>query len=208
MTDAPFGPFSDDGSSRRARPATGRPARRPWERAVRCPSTARRTRPEAGLERFQGFAALHAAISAGPEVSTRRLWTGGFGAAAVAAMMVFVGWTIAQGVLGVPVPAPVDEGAESPMTGLGYALCAAAVAVQATALLHLLMELSRRPVRTLFWIFGTLLAVAAVVPFAVDAPPESALATAVINVAAGIAMLSMLASAATLSTRWPDLYDG
>lgn len=203
MTDAPFEPYPGDVPPPGARP---RAVRRPWEAAIRCPSTARRARPEdaAELERFEGFAALHAAISAGPELDAVRLWAGGVGAAAVTALLTVLGWLIVQGVLGVPVPAPAEAGPTSVLTGLGYALCAAAVCLQATAVLHLLSELTARPIRAFCWIFSALIMVATLLPFALDAPLDSRLATSAVDFAVGVVMLALLASTAALSQRWPD----
>jgi uncharacterized protein DUF6069 len=219
MTTGPFGPFPEDASGARA----GRPPR-PWQRAARC-RAARRTaewtagqsatgeRPAAGepveqpLERYAGFVALHEALSAEPEVNLVRLWTGGIAAAVVAAVMTVLGSVVARELFGVTVPVPVATTANPAAATVAYALCAMALTIQATVLLHVLVERSQQAVRVFAWIGLPLILVASVLPFAArPVPIERAWATAAINCLTGIVVLGLLASACSLATSRGDPY--
>ncbi|HEX2313167.1 MAG TPA: DUF6069 family protein [Thermomonospora sp.] len=200
MTRVPFGPAPDDPRRSRARPRG--PTRRPLRRAYRCPATARRAR-EASLDRYRGFVALHSALSAGPEIRVGRLWAGGLATALCAALVTVAGGALARGVLGVPVPVPVGPHADAVTVGAAYALCAAALTVQAVAMLHVLMAVSPRPVGAMAWVCGPVTAIATIVPLVVRGDPQARLATAAINLATGLVVTGLLAATASVSARWP-----
>ncbi|REE95376.1 DUF6069 family protein [Thermomonospora umbrina] len=205
MTKVPYGPSPDDGRGPRAHRERTRPrgaARRPLRRAYRCRATAR-VGPDASLERYRGFVALHSALSAGPEIRVGRLWAGGLVTALCAALVTVIGGVLARGVLDVPVPAPVSPHTSGLTVGVAYALCAAALTVQAVAMLHVLMAVSPRPVNAMVWVCGPITAMAAIVPLIVRADAEARVATAIINLATGVVVTGLLAATATLSARWP-----
>ncbi|ACY97241.1 MULTISPECIES: DUF6069 family protein [Thermomonospora] len=201
MPKVPFGSHPGGGPGPRAHPL-GR-SRPPLIGSYRCPATVARPRPEPVAERYRGFAALHSALAAGPEIRLGRLWAGGAVAAVCAAMVTVLGGLVARGLLEVAVPAPVSPQADGAVVGLVYALCAVALTLQATGLLQVLMTVSARPVRALVWICGAGTGVAALLPLVVRADPQARLATAAIHLTAGIVVIAVLAVTASLAARWP-----
>src|SRR5699024_144511 len=86
-------------------------------------------------------------------------------------------------------------------TTAAYALVAAATALLATALLHILL-LSAPRARTFFgWIMGLAIAIAAFAPFSQAAESSSQTATALINLVAGVAIVSLLRSVGRTSVQ-------
>ena len=96
-----------------------------------------------------------------PPVDAARLWTGGLATAVVAALIAVVGVVIARGLFDVPVLAPEREGVLGDSTTVRLAVLAAAAALVATGLMHLLLLSTPRPFRFFTWIVSllTLLAV-------------------------------------------------
>ncbi|MEE2036481.1 DUF6069 family protein [Nocardiopsis sp. CT-R113] len=137
-------------------------------------------------------------------VNTTRLWSGGLATAVVAALVIFAGALVFRGVFDVPVLAPEEAGNLGDASTVAYALMAAVAALLATALMHLLL-LSAPKAGTFFgWIVGLATAIAAVTPFSQGAEMPSQIATALINLVAGIAIITLLRSvgrASTLSRR-------
>jgi hypothetical protein len=115
-------------------------------------------------------------------VDAGRLWTGGLATALVAALVAVVGVLIARGLFDVPVLAPTREGALGNANTARLAILAAAAALVATGLMHLLLLLSTpRPFRFFTWIVSLLTLLAVLAPFMTDAklatqvaPPPSA----------------------------------
>ncbi|WP_277752899.1 DUF6069 family protein [Thermomonospora catenispora] len=203
MAEAPFGSHSDGGPRSRAHPR-GR-SRRPFPGACRCTAAARR-RPglrRTSPERYRDLVALHDALSAGPRIRIGRLWAGGATTAACAALITVIGSLIARGLLGLPVPVPVNPASAPVGVAAAYALGAAALTLQATALLQMLMAVAPRPASALAWVCGPITAIATVVPLAVRAPLGAAVATAVINLAAGVVVIFLLAATAAVASRRP-----
>src|SRR5699024_12662450 len=94
-------------------------------------------------------------------VNVSRLWSGGLATAVVATLVIFAGTLVFRGVFEIPVLAPEEAGHLGDTTTAVYALIAAATALLATALLHLLL-LSAPPASTfLGWIMGLATAIAA-----------------------------------------------
>ncbi|WP_188193428.1 DUF6069 family protein [Nonomuraea sp. SYSU D8015] len=131
----------------------------------------------------------------------RLLWTGGAATALVAALIVLVGVLFTRGVLGIPVLAPERAGVFGDSTTVTYAVCAAATAFAATALLHLLLIAAPSPFTFFAWItaLGTL--AAAIAPFTRDALPASQITAATVNLAVGIALISLLSGVARSALR-------
>jgi hypothetical protein len=124
--------------------------------------------------------------------------------AVVAALVIFAGALVFRGVFGVPVLAPEDAGNLGDTSTVVYALMAAVAALLATGLMHVLLLSAPRAMKFFGWILGLVTAIAVVAPFSepVDAPSQ--FSTAVINLVAGVAIITLLRSvgrASTLSTR-------
>lgn len=137
-------------------------------------------------------------------VNTTRLWSGGLATAVVAALVVLAGTLVFRGVFGVPVLAPEEAGNLGDAGTAMYALMAAVAALLATGLMHLLLLSAPRALKFFGWILGLATAIAAVSPFSEAADTSSQVATAVINLVTGLAIITLLRSvgrSATLSRR-------
>ena len=130
-----------------------------------------------------------------------RLWSGGIATAVVAALIVVVGVYIARGILGIPVLAPKAAGDLGTSATAVYAVFAAACALAATGVLHLLLLGAPQPMAFFIWItaLGTLVAVTA--PFGQSAPLSSKVFTAIINLIVGVAVISLLSGVARSAVR-------
>jgi hypothetical protein len=140
-----------------------------------------------------------------PGVDAGRLWAGGVATAVVAALVAIVGLLIARGIFAVEVLAPKGEGIWGNANTTTYAIVAAAVALLATGLMHLLSVATPAPGQFFGWIMVLLTAIAVVLPLTLTVVLSAKIATALINLAIGlvIAMVvnSMAASARTLHRR-------
>lgn len=134
-------------------------------------------------------------------VAAGRLWAGGAATAVVAALIAIVGIMLARGVFDVPVLAPEGEGTWGDADTGRYALYCALAALIATGLMHLLLVSTPRPQQFFNWIMGLATVAAALAPFATSASTESKVATAVINLAVGIAIATLLNGAARAARR-------
>ncbi|RKS05668.1 hypothetical protein DFP74_1273 [Nocardiopsis sp. Huas11] len=129
-------------------------------------------------------------------VNTVRLWSGGLATAVVAVLVILVGTLVIRGVMGIPVLAPEEAGYLGDVGTVVYALMAGVAALLATALLQMLLLSAPRPRAFFGWIIGLVTAVAAVTPFTQGAEPASQIATAMMNLVAGIAIATLLNSVA------------
>lgn len=136
-----------------------------------------------------------------PAVDAGRLWAGGFGTAVVAALVALVGILLVRGVLGIHILSPSDAGMYGDATTTTYAFGAFAVAILATGMLHLLLELMPRPMSFFNWIMLLVTAVGVLIPFTVGAEPESQFATAALNLVIGLCIMSLLNSVSGIATR-------
>lgn len=138
-----------------------------------------------------------------------RLWAGGVATALVAALIVVAGVYIARSILGIAVLAPASAGSFGTAATAVYAIFAAAAALAATGLLHMLLLGAPRPMAFFTWITGLATVVAVVEPFGQSAPLSSKVFTAIINLIAGVAIISLLSGVARSSVRQlPDGPDG
>jgi hypothetical protein len=127
-----------------------------------------------------------------------RLWTGGLATALVAALTVTVGVLIATGLLDVAVLGPPGF-ADSEL--INYVVAAAFGALLATALIHFLIVAVPRPFAYFSWIMGLAILVVTLLPFLSSAEMATKVATAVINLVAGIAIASLTSGMATRVVR-------
>jgi hypothetical protein len=77
--------------------------------------------------------------SVGLRVDARRLWSGGVATALVAALTALVGVLVCRWLFNIPVLAPRRNGTYGDVHTTGFLLAAAAAALVATALVHLLL---------------------------------------------------------------------
>jgi Family of unknown function (DUF6069) len=121
-----------------------------------------------------------------------RLWAGGVATACVAALVAALGVLLCSSVLDVS----IDEAAlVLPITdslALNYALTAFLLALAATGLAHLLSVTTPRPRSFFGWIVGLVTVAAMVAPFAFEGDLAGKIGTALINLAIGIAIGTLL----------------
>lgn len=137
------------------------------------------------------------------KVNGARVWAGGVATAVVAALVVVLGVYITRDILNIPVLAPKAAGSLGNSTTAVYALVAALGALVATALLHVLLLGAPRPLRFFTWIAGLAVVLAVVAPFSEMAEWQSKVATAVINLAVGVAVISLLTGTAAGAVQRP-----
>jgi hypothetical protein len=130
-----------------------------------------------------------------------RLWTGGVATALVAALVALVGVLIARGLFEVPVLAPTDEGTLGNASTFRLAAFAAAAALLATGLLHLLLLSTPQPRRFFTWIITLATIAAALAPFLSDADLDEKVATSAITLVVGVAIGSLLSGVARSAVR-------
>ncbi|MFI7061275.1 DUF6069 family protein [Kribbella sp. NPDC050124] len=140
----------------------------------------------------------HAADRA-PRVNAARLWAGGAATAVVAALVAVVGILLARSVFDLAVLAPEGEGVWGDADTWTYAGCAAAAALVATGLAHLLILSTPSPLRFFRWVITLATLAAMLAPFAAERSWE-AVATAVINLAIGVTIGSLVSSTARSAT--------
>jgi hypothetical protein len=135
-----------------------------------------------------------------PAVNAARLWSGGVATAIVAALIGLVGVLIVRALLQLPYLAPQRAGALGDGNTIVLCASAAAAALLATGLAHLLLLSTPRPMAYFGWIVGLCTAVAVVLPFLGPAPLAVRLATAIIHLVIGLAIGSLVTGTALSAT--------
>ena len=130
--------------------------------------------------------------SSGRTVDARQLWSGGAATAVVAALIALAGILVCRWLFNIPILAPRQDGAWGDASTAGYAIAAAAAALVATAIMHLLLIATPRPRMFFTWIIGLGTVIAVVYPFSTTAPLSQKVATAVINLVLGAAIGSLI----------------
>lgn len=137
-----------------------------------------------------------------PVVNAGKLWSGGVATAVVAALIALVGLLIIRVLLQIPYLAPLDSGALGDANTTTLCVFAAIAALLATGLAHLLLVSTPSPMAYFGWIAGLVTAVAAVLPLTWSDPLPVRIATGVIHLVIGCAIISLVTTtAATASTR-------
>jgi hypothetical protein len=139
-----------------------------------------------------------------PRIATTQLWAGGIATAVVAALVALVGVLAARWVFSISILAPRQAGAYGDATTTGIVLGAAAGALLATGLLHLLLLTTPRPLVFFGWILGLATVVGLLVPFSTTAPLSQKIATGLVDMFIGIAIGSLLTSVARWSITRPS----
>jgi Family of unknown function (DUF6069) len=134
-------------------------------------------------------------------VDARLLWSGGAATAVVAALIALVGILVCRWLFHIPILAPRQDGAWGDASTAGYAIAAAAAALVATAIMHLLLLTTPRPQMFFAWIIGLATVIAVVYPFSTGAPLSQEVATAVINLVLGAAIGSLINGTAARAIR-------
>jgi hypothetical protein len=116
--------------------------------------------------------------------------------AVVAALVALVGILVCRWLLKVPILAPGRAGAWGDAHTADYALAAAAAALVATAIMHLLLLSVPRPLMFFSWILALATLVAVLFPFSTTAPWSQKFATAIVNLVIGFAIGSLIGGVA------------
>lgn len=138
-----------------------------------------------------------------PQVDAARLWSGGVATAVVAGLVALVGVLVCRWLFGIPLLAPKQDGAYGDAHTTAMVLLAAAAALVATALAHLLMLGTPRPLTFFGWIIALATVLAVLLPFSTTAPLTAKVATAVVELVIGIAIGTLLSGVAARSVRLP-----
>jgi hypothetical protein len=136
-----------------------------------------------------------------PRVDARALWMGGLATAVVAALVGIVGVLIARGLLGIAVLAPRGRGVYGDASTTQLALSAAATALAATALAHVLLLAVPRPMVFFAWIVGLTTLAAVLLPFRGTASLDAKLATAIVYLVIGLAIGTLISGVASYAVR-------
>lgn len=136
-----------------------------------------------------------------PAVNAGRLWAGGVATALVAALIVVAGVLLGRGLFGVAVLAPKGAGVWGDASTGWYALGAATLSLAATALMHLLLLFTPRPMLFFGWVLTLGTVTAMLAPFVTDQDLGSRLYTAGLNLVIGVAIGSLIAGSARAAMR-------
>jgi hypothetical protein len=134
-------------------------------------------------------------------IDAARLWWGGLATAVVAALIGLVGVLIVRAVFSVALYAPEEASVLGDTSTVVLCLTAAAAALVATGLAHLLLLGAPRPLSYLGWIIGLATAAAVVWPFLADGLTAVAVAQALIHLVIGVAIGSLVTGAARSAAR-------
>ena len=144
-----------------------------------------------------------------PRVDASKLWPGGLATAAVAALAALVGVLVCRWLFKVPLLSPRQDGAYGDVHTTDLVLAAAAAALLATGLAHLLLLSTPRPLTFFAWIIGLATALAVLLPFRTAAPLTAKVATAAVGLVLGVAIGSLVSGVAARSVRiMPGTTDG
>ncbi|MEV5342596.1 hypothetical protein AB0K93_29545 [Streptomyces sp. NPDC052676] len=136
-----------------------------------------------------------------PRLDAVRLWAGGVMTAGVAGFTAVAAVRLVRGTLAIPVFASEGAGTMGDAsTGL-LAAGASLATLAATALLHLLILGTPRAGRFFGWIIALVTVAMTLLPFRTTAPMDSKVGTAVVYLATGVAIGSLLSAVARGATR-------
>jgi hypothetical protein len=135
------------------------------------------------------------------DLDPRRLWAGGLATAVVAGLAAVAGILVARGVFGVAVLAPERDGLWGNANTGTYALLAAAAALAATGLRHLLSVTTPASGQFFAWIMVISTVIAVALPLTLRADLGSQVATAMINLGLGVIITILVSSTAASARR-------
>lgn len=137
-----------------------------------------------------------------PRLDSKKLWSGGVATAIVAALVAFVGLLVARGIFEVPVLAPSEAGlVGSPTTTLSLCSLAALAALAGTGLLQLLLLSTPRPETFFTAIVGLATLAVALQPFTQNLERSTQIATMLVYLATGVAIVMSLNSVSSYAHR-------
>jgi hypothetical protein len=136
-----------------------------------------------------------------PKVDAGQLWPGGIATAIVAALVALVGILVCRWLFNVPLLSPRQDGAYGNVHTTGFVIAAAVAALIATAIAHLLLLSTPRPLTFFSWIVGLATVVVVLFPFSTGAPLSEKVATAAVDLVIGLAIGSLINGVGARSIR-------
>ena len=136
-----------------------------------------------------------------PRVDARMLWSGGVATAVVAGLIALVGVLVCRWLFNIPILAPKRYGAYGDAHTTTLVLVAAAAALVATLVAHLLLVSTPRPMVFFGWIVGLVTVIVVVFPFRTGAALSHEVATAALYLIIGIAVGTLVAGVGERATR-------
>jgi hypothetical protein len=136
-----------------------------------------------------------------PVVDARQLWAGGVATAVVAALVALVGVVVCRWLFNIALLSPSRAGAYGDAHTTDVVLLAAAAALLATGLLHLLLAATPRPLSFFSWIVGLVTLLMVLFPFSTSAPLSQKIATAAVDLVIGFAIGVLLNGVGARSMR-------
>src|SRR6202789_3658590 len=136
-----------------------------------------------------------------PVVDARQLWAGGVATAIVAALVALVGVVVCRWLFNIPLMSPESSGTYGDAHTTDVVLLAAAAALIATGLAHLLLVAAPRPMTFFTWIVGLITLLMVLIPFSTSAPISEKIATAAVTLVIGIAIGSLTNGVAARAVR-------
>jgi len=127
-----------------------------------------------------------------PVVDVRTLWAGGVATAIVAALVALVGVVVCRWLFKIPLLSPESQGTYGDAHTTDVVILAAAAALLATGLAHLLLTAAPRPMTFFTWIVALITLLMVLFPFSTSAPISQKLATAAVDLVIGFAIGSLL----------------
>ncbi|PJJ54154.1 hypothetical protein CLV56_3658 [Mumia flava] len=137
----------------------------------------------------------------GLTIDPGRLWAGGVATAVVAGLAAVVGLLVCRGVFDIPVFVPDSAGGWDVASTVPYAFGAAAAALLATALMHLLLIATPRPKLFFGWIATLITVIVGVLPFTVDIDVSEQIASAAVGVLIAIVIATLVSGTASRSVK-------
>ena len=132
----------------------------------------------------------------GVGVDQHKLWAGGAASAVVVGLVALVGVLVSRWLFNVPVLAPQHDGAYGDVHTTALILVAVGATLAATGLASLLMLGTLRPQLFFGWIVTLVTIIAVAFPFGTTAALDGKIATAVVNLAIGVAIGTLVSGVA------------
>ena len=136
-----------------------------------------------------------------PVVDVRTLWAGGVATAIVAALVALVGVVVCRWLFNIPLLSPQSQGTYGDAHTTDVVLLAAAAALLATGLAHLLLVAAPRPMTFFSWIVGLITLLLVLYPFSTSAPISQKIATAAVVLVIGAVIGSLTNGVAARAVR-------
>ncbi|BCJ55936.1 hypothetical protein Asp14428_74110 [Actinoplanes sp. NBRC 14428] len=135
-----------------------------------------------------------------------RFWASSIATAVVAALLTVVGVLVTRGLFDVAILAPRSHGVWGGAPTVTYAAGAAVVALLAAGLMHLLILTVAEPRRFFGWIMALATLIAVIMPLTLADRSGPRIATAVINLAIGIAVATIVDGVAQATRQTPGTH--